>query len=68
MEGEKGEKIIIFQLYNVNNMMIKIIIAGFQELCLNNPSDKVTFQDVEEKLNEVIVQILLIIIKTHQKI
>ena len=68
MEGEKGEKIIIFQLYNVNNMMIKIIIADFQELCLNNPSDKVTFQDVEEKLNEVIVQILLIIIKTHQKI
>ena len=29
--------------------MIKIIVAGFQELCLNNPSDKVTFQDVEEK-------------------
>ena len=32
--------------------MIKIIVAGFQELCLNNPSDKVTFQDDEEKLNE----------------
>ena len=32
--------------------MIKIIVAGFQELCLNNPSDKVTFQDVEEILNE----------------
>ena len=36
-------------------MMIKIIVAGFQELWLNNPSDKETFQDVEEKLNEVIV-------------
>ena len=34
-------------------MMIKIIVTGFQELCLNNPSDKVTFQDVEEKLNQV---------------
>ena len=38
------------KLYKVNHMMIKIIVAGFQELwCLNNPSDKVTFQDVEEK-------------------
>ena len=63
MEAEKGEKIIIItkkdlmknlnKLYKVNHMMIKIIVAGFQELCLNNPSDKVTFQDVEEKLNEV---------------
>ena len=65
LEAEKGEKIIIItkkdlmknlnKLYKVNHMMIKIIIAGFQELCLNNPSDKETFQDVEEKLNEVIV-------------
>ena len=63
MEEEKEEKIIIIskkdlmkylnKLYKVNHMMIKIIVAGFQELCLNNPSDKVTFQDVEEKLNEV---------------
>ena len=73
MEKEKGEKIKIIskkdlmkylnKLYKVNHMMIKIIVAGFQELCLNNPSDKVTFQDVEEKLNELIVQTLLIIIK-----
>ena len=73
MEKEKGEKIKIIskkdlmkylnKLYKVNHMMIKIIAAGFQELCLNNPSDKVTFQDVEEKLNELIVQTLLIIIK-----
>ena len=65
MEAEKGKKIIIItkkdlmknlnKLYKVNHMMIKIIIAGFQELCLNNPSGKETFQDVEEKLNEVIV-------------
>ena len=48
--------------------MIKIIVTGFQELCLNNPSDKVTFQDVQEKLNEVIVQTLLIIIKAQKKI
>ena len=41
------------KLYKVNHMMIKIIVAGFQELCLNSPSDKETFQDVEEKLNEV---------------
>ena len=63
MEDEKGEKIIIIskkdlmkylnKLYKVNHMMIKIIVAGFQELCLNSPSDKETFQDVEEKLNEV---------------
>ena len=45
MEGEKEEKIII------NNLAY--CIAGFKELCLNNPSDKVTFQDVDEKLNEV---------------
>ena len=36
------------KLYKVNHMMIKIIVTGFQELCLNNPSDKVIFQDDEE--------------------
>ena len=63
MEEEKPEKIIIIsksdlmkylnKLYTVNHMMIKIIVSGFQGLGLNNPSDKVIFQDVEQKLNEV---------------
>jgi hypothetical protein len=55
-QGLKNFQNQIFNLsksYDDINNNLADCIAGFQELCLNNPSDKVTFQEVDEKLNEL---------------
>ena len=55
-QGLKNFQNQIFNLsksYDDINNNLADCIAGFQELCLNNPSDKVTIQEVDEKLNEL---------------
>ena len=55
-QGLKNFQNQIFNLsksYDDINNNLADCISGFQELCMNNPSDKVTLQDVDEKLNEL---------------
>ena len=55
-QGLKNFQNQIFNLsksYDDINNNLADCIAGFQELCINNPSDKITMQDVDEKLKEL---------------
>ena len=55
-QGLKNFQNQIFNLsksYDDINNNLADCIAGFQELCINNPSDKITMQDVNDKLNEL---------------
>ena len=55
-QGLKNFQNQIFNLsksYDDINNNLADCIAGFQELCMNNPSDKITMQDVNDKLNEL---------------
>ena len=59
-QGLKNFQNQIFNLsksYDDINNNLADCIAGFQELCINNPSDKITMQDVDEKLNDLKKQI-----------
>jgi len=55
-QGLKNFQNQIFNLsksYDDINNNLADCIAGFQELCMNNQSDKINMQDVDEKLNEL---------------
>ena len=55
-QGLKNFQNQIFNLsksYDDINNNLADCIAGFQELCINNPSDKITMQDVDAKLDEL---------------
>ena len=55
-QGLKNFQNQIFNLsksYDDINNNLADCIAGFQELCINNPSDKINMQDVNEKINEL---------------
>ena len=55
-QGLKNFQNQIFNLsksYDDINNNLADCIAGFQELCMNNQNDKITMQDVDEKLNEL---------------
>ena len=55
-QGLKNFQNQIFNLsksYDDINNNLSDCIASFQELCMNNPSDKITMQDVDNKLNEL---------------
>ena len=55
-QGLKNFQNQIFNLsksYDDINNNLADCIAGFQELCINNPSDKIKMQDVDGKLNEL---------------
>ena len=55
-QGLKNFQNQIFNLsksYDDINNNLADCIAGFQELCMNTPSENITLQDVDEKLNEL---------------
>ena len=55
-QGLKNFQNQIFNLsksYDDINNNLADCIAGFQELCINNPSDKIIMQDVDAKLDEL---------------
>ena len=55
-QGLKNFQNQIFNLsksYDDINNNLADCITSFQELCMNNPSDKITMQDVDNKLNEL---------------
>ena len=55
-QGLKNFQNQIFNLsksYDDINNNLADCIADFQELCMNNPSDKIEFKDVSEKLDEL---------------
>ena len=55
-QGLKNFQNQIFNLsksYDDINNNLADCIAGFQELCMNNPSDKIALKDVTEKLDEL---------------